>query len=74
MLCTVLCAPEALIKNPFRFFTKSSRSFCKVNISEAGIPLLKEGEKWLSNAEGRRLSGPHTAFWRWVEEIYKRAG
>jgi hypothetical protein len=37
--------PEALIKNPFRFFTKSSGSFSKVNILEAAIPLLKESEK-----------------------------
>jgi hypothetical protein len=40
-----LSPPEVLIKDLFRFFTKSSGSLSKVNILEEAIPQLREGEE-----------------------------
>jgi hypothetical protein len=56
---------KALIKYQFRFFTSNSRSFSKVNILEAGTPLLKKEEEKL---EGEQFEGLEYSILGWRTE------
>jgi hypothetical protein len=70
MLCTVLCPLEALIKKSISVLHKELAVFLESEYFRGGNTVAEGSEKWLSNTEGSRLSGPHIAFRRWVEEIY----